>query len=66
MPLVPAKIPILMLSGCKDEIVPPEHMRALWEICRNRGKEQKAGARDIEAGLRGSKFVEFENGTHSE
>ncbi|POS86276.1 BEM46 family protein-like protein [Erysiphe pulchra] len=29
------KVPILFLSGLKDEIVPPEHMRRLFEICQS-------------------------------
>ncbi|KAI6250238.1 hypothetical protein HI914_01177 [Erysiphe necator] len=30
-----SKVPILFLSGLKDEIVPPDHMRRLFEICRS-------------------------------
>ena len=29
---LPRNIAILMLSGKQDEVVPPEHMRQLWEI----------------------------------
>lgn len=54
-----------MLSGVRDEVVPREHMQELWEIVKRRGADQGAGARDVEEGLRRSKFVEFQNGTHS-
>lgn len=31
--------PFLFLSGCKDEIVPPEHMKQLFELCPTHDKE---------------------------
>ncbi|KDQ23084.1 hypothetical protein PLEOSDRAFT_1048995, partial [Pleurotus ostreatus PC15] len=49
VPLIPAKTPILMLSGLLDEVVPKEHMRQLWEI----------------PGLERAKFIEFEDGDHN-
>jgi len=36
LPSIPATTPILMLSGLKDEVVPKEHMKGLWEIIKNR------------------------------
>lgn len=66
MPLIPARTPILMLSGSQDEIVPPSHMRDLWEIARQRGNTQKAAAHDIEVGIFRSKLLEFPNGQHND
>ncbi|KAG5646371.1 hypothetical protein DXG03_003694 [Asterophora parasitica] len=66
VPLIPATTPILMLSGAKDEIVPKEHMRALWEIVARRGEKQTAGGREYKVGLERAKFMEFEDGGHSE
>ncbi|KAJ2928674.1 hypothetical protein H1R20_g8388, partial [Candolleomyces eurysporus] len=34
-------VPILMLSGDKDMVVPPKHMRGLWVAARSRGNEQE-------------------------
>ncbi|KAJ2919365.1 hypothetical protein MD484_g1028, partial [Candolleomyces efflorescens] len=42
IPLIPATTPILMLSGMEDEIVPKEHMRALWEAVARRGEKASA------------------------
>jgi len=37
--LVPTSVPMLFLSGLKDELVPPAHMRRLYEIaCRDGGE----------------------------
>ncbi|PHH72479.1 hypothetical protein CDD80_4503 [Ophiocordyceps camponoti-rufipedis] len=33
------KVPVLFLSGLQDEIVPPDHMRQLYEICNAPGKK---------------------------
>lgn len=66
LPLIPARTPILMLSGVKDEVVPREHMQELWGIVQKRGAGQNAAASEVETGLKKSKYVEFENGTHSE
>ncbi|KAK2073511.1 hypothetical protein P8C59_007792 [Phyllachora maydis] len=32
------KVPVLFLSGLQDEIVPPDHMRQLYELCKAPGK----------------------------
>lgn len=53
---VPARTPILMLSGLRDEVVPPAHMRELERILR----APVVGTR------RPGKMVEFPEGTHSE
>ncbi|KAL8641547.1 MAG: hypothetical protein Q9228_001667 [Teloschistes exilis] len=44
------KIPILFMSGLKDEIVPPSHMKELYAGCRTRKKIWR----------------DFPNGTHNE
>ncbi|KAA6409013.1 MAG: BEM46 family [Lasallia pustulata] len=44
------EIPILFLSGLKDEIVPPSHMRKLYSVCRAETKIWK----------------EMPNGTHND
>ncbi|CAG8444151.1 14352_t:CDS:2 [Ambispora leptoticha] len=43
--------PILFLTGAKDELVPPEHMRQLYELAETRG---------------GKVWKEFVNGTHND
>jgi len=49
LPKITAKIPILFLSGLKDEIVPAAMMRSLYDVCVVRTKIWK----------------EFENGNHN-
>ncbi|KAG5638522.1 hypothetical protein H0H81_012160 [Sphagnurus paluster] len=65
IPLIPATTPILMLSGAKDEIVPKEHMRALWEAVARRGEKETSGGREYKVGLERAKFTEFSDGGHS-
>lgn len=36
LPMIPQTIPILMLSGRVDEVVPPRHMNELWAIVMGR------------------------------
>lgn len=54
-----------MLSGANDELVPKEHMRALWEIIAKRGEKKKLNGSEYKTGLERAKYVEFENGGHS-
>ncbi|KDR70161.1 hypothetical protein GALMADRAFT_76280 [Galerina marginata CBS 339.88] len=65
IPLIPATTPILMLSGARDEIVPREHMRALWEAVAKRGERKKVNGSDFKVGLERAKYMEFEYGAHS-
>lgn len=79
LPLIPRSTPILMLSGARDEVVPCEHMKELWEIATRRqgakvnilvgdGSARENGnesERNPEVGGGKSKFVEFERGCHS-
>jgi fermentation-respiration switch protein FrsA (DUF1100 family) len=66
IPLIPASTPILMLSGAKDEVVPKEHMAALWEIVAQRGEKKNGGGREYKVGLEKAKFIEFEKGSHND
>ncbi|TFK73211.1 alpha/beta-hydrolase [Pluteus cervinus] len=36
IPKIPSTIPVLMLSGKHDQVVPQRHMLDLWELVRNR------------------------------
>lgn len=65
IPLIPATTPILMLSGVKDEIVPKEHMRRLWEVVAKRGEKKTLNGSEYKTGLERAKYIEFERGTHS-
>ncbi|KAL1758978.1 Alpha/Beta hydrolase protein [Schizophyllum commune] len=58
IPLIPSSVPILMLSGARDELVPPEHMRGLFELVVAR-KGDKGDNEKV-------KFAEFPNGTHND
>jgi len=66
IPLIPATTPILMLSGAKDEIVPKEHMRTLWEAVAKRGEKKTPGGKEYKTGLERAKFMEFEDGAHND
>jgi hypothetical protein len=54
---------ILMLSGVRDEVVPREHMKDLWEIVSNRWGEKQESKEGEQVGT--TTFLEFEHGTHS-
>jgi len=66
MPLIPATTPILMMSGARDEMVPKEHMRTLWEAVAKRGEKKTRGGKEYKVGLERAKFMEFEFGDHSQ
>jgi fermentation-respiration switch protein FrsA (DUF1100 family) len=73
IPLIPRSTPMLLLSGVRDEVVPREHMQALWEVVGRRqgvkvaegGGNDETKQGDGQVGEGRSKFVEFERGTHS-
>ncbi|KAJ7082384.1 Alpha/Beta hydrolase protein [Mycena belliarum] len=56
VPLIPATIPVLMLSGIKDEVVPKKHMEALWALAQSRG----GGA------AQNDRFETFPEGRHAD
>lgn len=76
---IPAKTPLLMISGLKDEVVPPPHMKALWEIATSGidgeeveleeegdgifKKEKKDGEEKAEAGAGHKKYRRVRKGT---
>ncbi|KAF7313337.1 Serine palmitoyltransferase [Mycena chlorophos] len=66
VPLIPASTPILMMSGLLDEVVPKEHMRALFEIVARRGETKTPGGVEFSNGLERAKFMQFEKGTHND
>lgn len=54
-----------MLSGEQDTVVPPQHMRQLWEIAqlRGAGKTGESGSSATEE-TRKDKFISFPEGNH--
>ncbi|KAF7331591.1 Protein bem46 [Mycena kentingensis (nom. inval.)] len=66
VPLIPASTPILMLSGAMDEVVPKEHMRALFEVVARRGEKKTPGGVEFSKGLERAKFMEFDKGAHND
>ncbi|KAK7052478.1 protein bem46 [Favolaschia claudopus] len=66
IPLIPATTPILLLSGVADELVPKEHMRALWEAVARRGETKTPGGVEFSKGLERAKYMEFELGGHND
>jgi predicted esterase len=52
MTKIPQSTPIIMLSGRRDEVVPPEHMDELWKIACENGEKNRM-------------WVTLQNGTHS-
>jgi len=66
IPLIPATIPILMLSGAADQLVPKEHMRALWEVVAQRGQKKTPSGVEYKVGLERAKYMEFEYGGHND
>ncbi|KIK02587.1 hypothetical protein K443DRAFT_677443 [Laccaria amethystina LaAM-08-1] len=70
IPQIPPTLPILMLSGLLDEVVPEKHMRNLWNIASVRGTPKSGGwcrkPRPVEAYVTPQKdmFQSFPNGHH--
>lgn len=54
---LPPTVALLMLSGKADEVIPPAHMKQLWEAAN---LKQQMGTIP-----RYGKFVEFVDGMHS-
>ncbi|KIL59739.1 hypothetical protein M378DRAFT_168878 [Amanita muscaria Koide BX008] len=66
IPLIPASTPILMLSGAKDDLVPKEHMRTLWEAVAKRGAKTTENSSEFKAGLERASYKEFQRGGHND
>ncbi|TPX30094.1 hypothetical protein SmJEL517_g06257 [Synchytrium microbalum] len=77
--LIPRTIPILMLSGLKDELVPPSHMHALASIARASRKGivvdesmatvvvgDKTELPKLVVDEQGVRFVSFKEGKHND
>lgn len=65
VPKIPPETPILMLSGLKDEIVPKEQMRSLFEAFAKRGETTTSGGKEYKTGIERVKYLEFPQGGHS-
>jgi len=65
VPKIPPETPILMLSGLKDEIVPKEQMRMLFEAFAKRGETTTSGGKEYKTGTERVKYLEFPQGGHS-
>ncbi|TDL20367.1 alpha/beta-hydrolase [Rickenella mellea] len=61
VPLLPRDMPVLTLSGRRDEVVPQAHMIELEKILRGGAGEGGGGGK-----LRPGKFVEFYGGAHND
>jgi len=65
---IPPTLPILMLSGRKDEVVPPKHMNKLHQLALSRGrlskKSKKQGPEEPEDASKYTVFEGFPHGTH--
>ncbi|KAF9653539.1 alpha/beta-hydrolase [Thelephora ganbajun] len=66
LPKIPVTMPILMLSGLQDEVVPAEHMRGLWEIAQKRRTTKSSAFFKVIDGTGKSKFIEFPEGHHND
>ncbi|KAF5354203.1 hypothetical protein D9756_007024 [Leucocoprinus leucothites] len=66
VPKIPSSTPILMLSGLKDEIVPKEQMRALFEAFAKRDEKTTLGGKEYKAGVERTKYLEFPDGGHND
>ncbi|KAL4245944.1 polyketide transferase af380 family protein [Abortiporus biennis] len=78
--LIPSSIPILMLSGTQDEVVPKEHMEGLWQIVQQQRQESPNSTNNTPSSASTgnkpevavvdtrelSKFLEFKEGTHND
>jgi len=51
---MPESLPILMLSGLCDEVIPPKHMKGLWDAAHPNGSKREG------------MFEEFAKGSHND
>lgn len=61
MALIPRNVPVCLLSGTKDQVVPFQHMETLWEISQRRGGEQKMTSKGA---VKLDVYKEFSHGDH--
>ncbi|KND04157.1 uncharacterized protein SPPG_01592 [Spizellomyces punctatus DAOM BR117] len=61
------RLPILLLSGGKDELIPPSQMAGLCYAARSaRGKTKAPSTSTVKRDEHGIRFIVFPNGTHNE
>jgi len=66
VPVIPSTTPILMLSGLRDEIVPKDQMRILYQALAKRDERTTTGGKEYKAGLEHTKYLEFPDGGHND
>jgi hypothetical protein len=66
LPRIPKTLPILMLSGDMDQVVPREHMHTLWEIAKKRGGNDKDSNGQTDIPPSKDVFRSFMFGSHGE
>ncbi|KAF9450395.1 alpha/beta-hydrolase [Macrolepiota fuliginosa MF-IS2] len=66
VPMIPSMTPILMLSGLRDEIVPKDQMRILYQAFAKRDEKTTRGGKEYKAGLEHTKYIEFPDGGHND
>jgi hypothetical protein len=64
LPRIPKELPILMLSGDMDQVVPRKHMHTLWEIATKRGGNDKASNEQSDVPPSKDVFKTFAYGSH--
>jgi len=64
LPRIPKTLPILMLSGDRDEVVPRKHMHTLWEIATKRGGNGKSSNKQSDVPPSKDVFKSFKYGSH--
>jgi len=47
-------VPVLMLGGARDEVVPRSQMQELWAIIRNRGRDVEGNKKRRASGAQGA------------
>ncbi|KIM88153.1 hypothetical protein PILCRDRAFT_814068 [Piloderma croceum F 1598] len=66
LPRIPKALPILMLSGDVDQVVPREHMHTLWEIAMKRGGNDKDSNEQPDVPPSKDAFRSFIYGSHAD
>jgi len=64
LPRIPKALPILMLSGDRDQVVPRIHMHTLWEIATKRGENDKGSNEQSDLPPSKDVFQSFRYGSH--
>ncbi|KIM88257.1 hypothetical protein PILCRDRAFT_814166 [Piloderma croceum F 1598] len=66
LPRIPKALPILMLSGDMDQVVPRKHMHTLWEIATKRGEDDKGSNEHSDVPPSKDVFKSFMYGSHAD